>query len=170
MKELLLFGMLLAKQEAPDAAALHNLGARYYYSGNFADAEHLYTRALALWKSDREAAMTLNNLGALYRVQGRYAEAESCYLKALRALPELSSARTLANLADLYRIQNRFEDARKYAQHSAEISKDVLGPDSPQQAHAESVLAGKSGMSRRRDVGKDVRHEEHTENIQQHPR
>ena len=143
MKELLLFGMLLANREAsPDAAALHNLGARYYYSGNFTEAENLYNRALTLWKSDREAAATLNNLGALYRLQGRYNDAEACYLKALRALPENESAKTLANLAELYRLQNRLPEAKANAERSAVIARIVNGPDSPQEAQAESVLAG----------------------------
>ena len=79
------------------ARSLNNLGAQYFHSGRYADAEPLYRRALEAWKnarpeSPRDVALTLNNLGALYRAQGRYREAEPLYLESLRLLGEASGA------------------------------------------------------------------------------
>src|SRR5882672_11504438 len=59
------------------AESLNNLAAHYFHTGKYAQAEPVYRRAIASWKTsrgdaNRDLALTMNNLAALYRAQGRY--------------------------------------------------------------------------------------------------
>jgi Tetratricopeptide repeat len=63
------------------ATSLNNLALLYYGQGQYAKAEPLYQRSLAiaekaLGPEHPEVATSLNNLAALYRAQGQYAKAE----------------------------------------------------------------------------------------------
>jgi tetratricopeptide (TPR) repeat protein len=67
---------------------LNNLAELYDAKGNYARAEPLYQRALAIYKQTfgpehPDVAMTLNNLAELYREQGDYARAKALYQRAL---------------------------------------------------------------------------------------
>jgi tetratricopeptide (TPR) repeat protein len=60
---------------------LNDLGTIHYNLGQYAVAEPLYKRSLAirektLGQDHAEVATVLNNLGELYRAEERYAEAE----------------------------------------------------------------------------------------------
>jgi tetratricopeptide (TPR) repeat protein len=90
--------------------------------GQYADAEPLYKRSLAIREkalgSDHlDVAQSLNNLAELYQAQGRYADAELLHKRALaireKALgpdhPDV--AVSLNNLAELYQAQGRYADA-----------------------------------------------------------
>lgn len=64
------------------------LGTALYLLGDYAGAQPLYERALALSEralgpDHRHVAQSLNNLAGLYRLQGRYGEAEPLYQRAL---------------------------------------------------------------------------------------
>jgi tetratricopeptide (TPR) repeat protein len=75
--------------EHPDVAtSLNNLAALYHNQGQYAKAEPLYQRALAirekaLGAEHPKVATSLNNLAALYHNQGQYAKAEPLYQRAL---------------------------------------------------------------------------------------
>ncbi len=76
------------EQDPRLATSLNNMAELYRIRGEYAEAELLIQRALAI----REKALgpehpyvapSLNNLAALYRDQGKYAEAEPLYQRAL---------------------------------------------------------------------------------------
>ena len=70
------------------AQSLNNLAELYGAQGQYAKAEPLYHRALAIWEKalgpeQPNVALNLNNLGALYRQQGQSAEAEPLLKRSL---------------------------------------------------------------------------------------
>ncbi len=88
------------------------------HQGQYAEAEPLYKRSLAIWEKalgpdHPDVALSLNNLALLYRTQGQYAEAEPLYKRSLaiweKALgPDHPNVATsLNNLAELYRDQGQ---------------------------------------------------------------
>src|SRR5258705_8168652 len=91
------------------AQSLNNLGAHYFHSGQYADAEPLYLRALEAWKAvrpeaPRDVALTMNNLAALYRMQGRLKEAEPLYLDSLHLMGHASGAGSLDVAVGLHNV------------------------------------------------------------------
>ena len=95
------------------ATSLNNLAELYHAQGQYAQAEPLYKRALAirekaLGPDHPDVATSLNNLAALYRAQGQYAQAEPLFKRSLaireKALgpdhPDVATS--LNNLAKLY--------------------------------------------------------------------
>jgi tetratricopeptide (TPR) repeat protein len=63
------------------ASSLNNLAGLYYFQGQYAKAEPLYERALAIRKKNLGAehpdvATSLNNMAELYRAQGQNTKAE----------------------------------------------------------------------------------------------
>jgi tetratricopeptide (TPR) repeat protein len=75
--------------EFPDAAQLlDNAGVYLLERGQYAKAEPLYVRALAIREKaldpeHPDVAQSLNNLAGLYNNQGQYAKAEPLYQRAL---------------------------------------------------------------------------------------
>ena len=70
------------------ATTLNNLAALYQAQGNYAQAEPLYQRALAIYEQvlgpqHPDTASSLNNLAGLYQAQGKYEQAERLYERAL---------------------------------------------------------------------------------------
>src|SRR5712691_2805967 len=103
------------------ATSLNNLGELYRAKGQYAKAEPLLRRALAirekaLGPEHPDVATSLNNLALLYGVQGKYAEAEPLFKRALAIMekalgPEHSDVATsLSNLAELHRIQGKYAE------------------------------------------------------------
>ena len=103
--------------------SLNNLAALYETQGQYAKAEPLYQRALAirekaLGPEHPDVAASLNNLAVLYHAQGQYAKAEPLYQRALaireKALgPEHPDVATsLNNLAVLYRRPGPVREGR----------------------------------------------------------
>ena len=83
----------------PDVAqSLNNLAELYQTQGQYAQAEPLYKRSLAIWKAlgpdHPDVATSLNNLAVLYDTQGQYAQAEPLYKRAL-AIGRRPSARII---------------------------------------------------------------------------
>ena len=85
--------MIAEKTLGPDhpnvAVGLKNLALLYYKQGQYAQAEPLYMRALAivekaLGPDHHYVATSLKNLVALYRTTKRYEEAESLEQRAAR--------------------------------------------------------------------------------------
>ena len=70
-------------------SSLNSLAELYHIQGNYAAAEPLYKRLLAmrekvLGPEHPDAAQTLNNLARLYRAQGNNAAAELLFKRLLR--------------------------------------------------------------------------------------
>jgi Flp pilus assembly protein TadD len=115
-----------------------NLGAIYRYSGQYAEAEQAYFRALELDRSDRSA---MNNLVVLYDLQGRHNESRYW-------LDRLSRYRDLnpyyhASLGDEAMRKEAWDEA--YA-HYAEARK--LQPDDGQLIYSQGLAAHFRGDSK----------------------
>src|SRR5438105_3235840 len=70
------------------STTLNNLAELYRAQGNYAQAEPLYQRALAIWEQvlgplHPDTATSLNNLALLYYAQGNYGQAEALMKRAL---------------------------------------------------------------------------------------
>jgi len=95
------------------ASSLNNLALLYNSQGNYAKAEPLYVRSLAIWEKvlnseHPDVATSLNNLAGLYESLGNYAKAEPLYLRSLAIREKVLGsehpdvATSLNNLAGLY--------------------------------------------------------------------
>jgi tetratricopeptide (TPR) repeat protein len=136
-----------------DPMILNNLGLVLAKEGNYAEAEPLYQRALAiaekgLGPNHPAVATKLNNLALLYYSQGKYAEAEPLYKRALaideKALgpnhPDVAT--NLNNLALLFKSQGKYTEAEPLYQRALAIDEKALGPYHPDVATAVNNLAG----------------------------
>src|SRR6185369_5436665 len=121
----------LGPEHSDVALSLNGLGLIYAGKGDYARAEPLYQRALAIYsklsntaqsQDNRNAATgnvaaTLNNLAELYKNRGEYSRAEPLYQSALTISVKLrgeqnsSVANTLNNLGDLYRMKGDYARA-----------------------------------------------------------
>ena len=110
------------EQDPRYATSLNSLALLYLTQGNYAQAEPLLQRSLAiaekaLGPEHPNVATSLNNLALLYYTQGKYAQAEPLYRRALAiAEKALGSehpnvATTLENHADLLQKTNRDAEA-----------------------------------------------------------
>jgi len=120
------------------AGTLYNLAILRRQQGQFADAETLYRRALAIREREEgpnhpDVAATLNNLAALEAVQGRYDAAQPLLERALAirqsALgPEHAlTAQSLNNLALLYAAEGNTAAAEPLYQHAMAILEKANG-------------------------------------------
>ena len=117
-----------AKVFGPDdirlATTLNVLANVYFNQGNYAEAEPLYKRSLAIREKaigpglgQLVVALSLNNLAELYLIQGKYAEAEPLYKRSLaieekQLGPEdLNVAQILENYAVVLRGTGRGAEA-----------------------------------------------------------
>lgn len=124
-----------------EASLLLNSAAIYCYEqAQYADAEQLYKRSLAIDEKSLgpdhiEVASSLNNLAELYRTQGKYTEAEPLYKRALALREKIlkldhpSVAQSLNNLALLYDNQGNYTKAEPLYKRSLAIREKVLEPD-----------------------------------------
>jgi len=135
------------------ATSLNNLALLYNSMGNYARAEPLYLKALAidqiaLGENHPHYATSLNNLALLYKNMGNYARAEPLYLKALAigktALGENHPhyATSLNNLAGLYDSMGNYARAEPLYQQALAIRKTTLGENHPKTATSLNDLAG----------------------------
>ena len=124
-------------EESPDqparlATSLNNLAALYKAQGDYAKAEPLHKRSLAirqkaLGPDHPSVATSLNNLAELYRTQGDYAKAEPLYNRSLVILEKAlgpdhpNVAASLENLAGLYRATKRGAQAEALERRAARI-------------------------------------------------
>ncbi|MEK6643371.1 MAG: tetratricopeptide repeat protein, partial [Planctomycetota bacterium] len=122
------------------ATSLNNLAGLYDTQGDYAKAEPLYKRSLAIYEKalgpdHPNVATSLNNLAELYRTQGDYAKAEPLFKRSLaigeKALgpdhPKVATS--LNNLAELYRTQGDYAKAEPLYKRSLAIGEKALGPD-----------------------------------------
>ena len=132
----------------PDVAGpLNYLALLYAAKGDYAKAEPLYQRALAITENGFSKASLLNNLALLYQRKGDYGRAEPLYQlvlffkeKALGAEhPETAAA--LNNLATLYRDKGDYAKAEPLYQRALAIKEKALGAEHPETAAVLNNLA-----------------------------
>jgi tetratricopeptide (TPR) repeat protein len=133
--------------------AANALGYFLFNSAQYAEAEPLYKRALAileksLGENHPDVATVLNNLAMLYQAINRLSEAEPLMKRAL-AIDEAglgkdhpSVARDLNNLAQLYQDTNRLSEAELLYKRALAINEASLGKDHPSVARDLNNLAG----------------------------
>jgi len=135
------------------ATALNNLAGLYRAQGQYARAEPLYRRSLAIWEKafgpDHSVVATgLNNLAMLHRAQGQYAEAEPLYKRSLAIREKAFGpdhpdvALSLNNLALLYHSQGKYTQAEPLYKRALAIYEKALGLDHPDVASSLNNLAG----------------------------
>ncbi len=125
-----------------DATVLNNAALSLDDAGDYAGAEPLMRRALAIDEKalgpDRpEVATDLNNLAGLLDDKGDYPGAEPLYRRALaireKALgpdhPDV--AQSLNNLAELLRTKGDYAGAEPLMRRALAIDEKALGPDHP---------------------------------------
>ena len=115
---LLLFGSMQAcapaalKEDLRLAASFSDEARLYYQKGEYAEAERLYRRSLAirekaLGPDHPDVATNLDNLAELYQAQGKYAEAEPLLQRSL-AIRKGATKRLGAKPPDRPRIPRPF--------------------------------------------------------------
>jgi tetratricopeptide (TPR) repeat protein len=132
------------------ATVLGGLGATLVDQGEFARAEPVLRRSLALFEKTAgpdsiEAGEAANNLAMVYRKNGELAQAEAQLERALplmenhlgRDSPTLALA--LKNMFIVLAEQKRWDDAEPYLMRALEIAKAL--PESVQLAEIEENLA-----------------------------
>ena len=131
---------------------LNEVGVIYYKEERLAQAEPLYTRALAIYRATLppghlSIGNSLNNLALLYESQGRYNEAEPLFQETLAivrdVMPEghLYIANTLNNLAALYQNLGRYTEAEPLLQEAVTILRKGLPTSHPAIANSLNNLA-----------------------------
>ena len=138
----------------PDAATiLNNLALLYKTLGDFARAELLYQRALAICENvlgpeHRNTARSLDNLAALYQALGEFARAEPLHRRALAicektlGIEHPDTAQILNNLAALYEARGDSARAEPLYRRALAICEKVLGVEHPNIAQILDNLAG----------------------------
>ena len=118
--------------------ALNNLANVHQLQGNYAEAEELYKRALAirakaLGPNHPDVAQTQYNLALMYWKSGKFGDAEELYRQALRVREKVHGAnhpavaQTLNNLAILYQGQGKHAAAEALHQRALTIREKALG-------------------------------------------
>jgi tetratricopeptide (TPR) repeat protein len=135
-----------------EAVALRLQALVWYDQRNFARAEPLFRRSLAVFQKQdplpqRQIAAALSCLADLYREQGKYSMAEDAYLQALEIERKNGSgehphaAVLMESLANLYTIQKRYTQASDLASHAWTIMSDTFGENSLPAAGALASIA-----------------------------
>jgi CHAT domain-containing protein/tetratricopeptide (TPR) repeat protein len=118
------------------ALALEGLGLQMYWGGNFADAEQMLKRALAISAESLgplhpDHASKLSSLGRVYREMGRLDRAEPLLTQARQTALEVFGARSgryamaTRDLAVLYEDSGRIAEAETILRKAAELDKDA---------------------------------------------
>lgn len=135
-----------------EAAQLGKLGAFYLESAEFAAAEPLLVRALALRESvlgtmHPEVAHALRDLAELHRVREEYGIAAPLLIRALdihdraQETDPAELVATLYSLAETYRLQAEFDSAAPLHARALDIAEHALGATHPGTAMALTGMA-----------------------------
>jgi eukaryotic-like serine/threonine-protein kinase len=133
------------------AATLRELFNSQFYAGNFATADEIGARVLAMTKQvngDRHAlvAEDLINLGAVRYERGQYAEAERYYREALVITEgwygheHYKTGSNLTMLGRALQLQMRLDEASDVLSRAVTIQERVFGPVHPRVASAVNDL------------------------------
>jgi tetratricopeptide (TPR) repeat protein len=134
------------------AARLEDLGAVYYYLGQYDQAEPIYLRSLAireklLGRFHLNVAQSLNYLGVLYTAKGQFKQVEAVYKRSLEIRERVLGsdhpdvATSLNNLAVFYSGRELSELAEPLYQRSLAIREKHFGSDHSEVARTLSDLA-----------------------------
>jgi tetratricopeptide (TPR) repeat protein len=121
------------------ANSLNVLGEICHDQANYAEAESLHRRALAirertLGTEHPDVAQSLNGLAILNRSQGKYSDAELLYNRALEirkkalGVEHTKVAESQHGLAFVYWNQGRYTEAESLYKRALETREKVLGP------------------------------------------
>jgi tetratricopeptide (TPR) repeat protein len=123
-----------------DATVLNNLAVSLTGAGDYAAAEPLYGRALAIREKalspdHPDVAQSLNNLGLLLKITGDYAGAEPLYRRALAIMEKLLGPDdpnvVLNNFASLLQARGDYAGAEPRLRRALAVDEKALGPDHP---------------------------------------
>jgi CHAT domain-containing protein/tetratricopeptide (TPR) repeat protein len=139
-------------QESAGVATFNSLttqAMQYYDQGEYAKAEPLYVRSLAiivkiLGPDHPNTAKVLNNLAMVYLGMGEYAKAEPILRRALainEKSPGPAFSTALNNLAMVYKSMGQFTNAERLYGRALSILEKSFGPDHPETASSLSNLA-----------------------------
>lgn len=126
------------------AQALNNLAAHLYETGDYAQAEALYRKAIEEWRELEEngrLGVTLSNLATLYRKTGQYPKALELFAEAERMIQKVHGSEStqmvtcLVNWSEAYRVFGRLTDAENTGAKALAISEKVFGSDDPRISH-----------------------------------
>lgn len=134
------------------AASINNLGALYFWIGDYQKSEPLLKEGLKLRErlcgSDHiDVANSLGDLAALNYQKGYYKESQSLFEKSL-AIREKKlgknhplTASTMSNLGNVYASTNQLSKAKVILSKAVIIKEKTLGNDSPDLAQGLNDLA-----------------------------
>jgi tetratricopeptide (TPR) repeat protein len=137
----------------PTAHLFHQFGAYCETRGQFADAETMYRRALALDERNHgpnhpDVALDLDALAGLLRATNRWDEAEPMLRRALEIDDQVygpehrRTADRLSSLAALLRAKGGHAEAEPLVRHALALNERALGLDHPSVARVIENLAG----------------------------
>lgn len=113
-------------------AALNELGASLFSQARFQEAEPLYLRAIAIFRSHpdrpRDLAGALANVASLYREQRRFAEASATYDELFKITPN-PRATVYNDYGMLLRAKGEWNRAEAAFRRAAEIVARAHDPD-----------------------------------------
>ena len=143
---------IFSMESAEEGLLLSRAGYYLYERAEYAQAEPLYRRALAidekaLGPDHPDTATSLNNMAALYRAQERYKEAEPLCQRALDIFENSlgpdhpNTAISLNVLALLYRGQGRDQEAEPLYKRALAITEKASGTEHPSTATRLNNLA-----------------------------
>jgi tetratricopeptide (TPR) repeat protein len=132
-----------------EALGLRDLGNTYARLGDFASAQPLLRRALAIFETvplmRAQYAGTLVSLGSIYGAENKRALAEDAYMRALKLYAggpaDLRSALALEYLATIRAQQKRFAEAADFAKRAYAPLKSAFGENSAPAAGALGTVA-----------------------------
>lgn len=135
------------------ATVLHNLGFLYQQTGDLAQAEPIFLRALSIREKKlglehRDVALSLNGLALLYQEEGDYKQAEALFKRSLQ-IKEKSFGKDgpeyaleLNNLAVLYKDLGDYDKAEELLKNILAIFEKTYGQRSIKVATVLNNLAG----------------------------
>jgi tetratricopeptide (TPR) repeat protein len=146
-----------------EALALRDLGNTYAQTGDFAGAQVMLRRALAIFETTPimrvQYAGTLVSLGVVYGAENKSGLAEDVFVRALEIYDRTAGGPTiravaLQNMAMLRARQKRFSEAADFANRAYTALKSAVGENSAPAANALGTLAfveGEAGDLERSD-------------------
>ncbi|MBO0721615.1 MAG: tetratricopeptide repeat protein, partial [Blastocatellia bacterium] len=129
---------------------LNALASAYFEKGDYAKAESLYRRTLAISKKLGEQngdPATLTGLSGVYYGRGEYAESKLLLQQALAILEQALGlehprvAQTLFNLGIIAHERGEYAEAESLSRRALAIREKTLGPDHPDVAASLNFLA-----------------------------